>query len=88
MRFEKLTGFPENSAEEAREKLLIEGDRLTSTSSGKSYTFGRLEMISPEVTPEAGVDQYEYDHTKGPACTIAAGAGTFSGITSYQLMGN
>ncbi len=38
--------------------------------------FNLLEMTGPEVTPEAGVDRYEHDHTQGPACAIAAGAGT------------
>jgi len=38
--------------------------------------FNLLEMVSPEVTPEAGVGRYEYDRTQGPACAIAAGAGT------------
>lgn len=38
--------------------------------------FNLLEMASPSVTPEDGVGIYEYDHTQGPACAIAAGAGT------------
>ncbi len=38
--------------------------------------FNLLEMASPNVTPERGVGVYEYDHTQGPACAIAAGAGT------------
>ena len=38
--------------------------------------FNLLEMVSPGVSPEAGVDGYEYDHTQGPACAIACGAGT------------
>lgn len=38
--------------------------------------FNLLEMTSPSVTPEAGVSVYEYDHTQGPACAIACGAGT------------
>ena len=38
--------------------------------------FNLLEMVSPNVTPEHGVDGYEYDRTQGPACAIAAGAGT------------
>ena len=35
-----------------------------------------LEMSSPEVTPDDGIDRYEHDHTQGPACAIACGAGT------------
>jgi hypothetical protein len=38
--------------------------------------FNLLEMISPSVTPERGVGGYEHDRTQGPACAIAAGAGT------------
>ena len=38
--------------------------------------FNMLEMTSPRVTPEQGIDIYEWDHTQGPACAIAAGAGT------------
>jgi hypothetical protein len=38
--------------------------------------FNLLEMASPQVTPEQGVGGYEHDHTQGPACAIAAGAGT------------
>ena len=38
--------------------------------------FNLLEMVSPDVTPEHGVGIYENDRTQGPACAIAAGAGT------------
>jgi hypothetical protein len=38
--------------------------------------FNLLEMASPNAIPEHGVDRYEYDLTQGPACAIAAGAGT------------
>jgi hypothetical protein len=38
--------------------------------------FNLLEMVSPGKTPENGVGIYEDDHTQGPACAIAAGAGT------------
>ncbi len=38
--------------------------------------FNLLEMISPHATPEHGVDIYEDDSTQGPACAVAAGAGT------------
>lgn len=38
--------------------------------------FNLLEMVSPNVTPEQGVGNYEYDRTQGPACAVAAGAGT------------
>jgi hypothetical protein len=38
--------------------------------------FNLLEMASPYVTPEQGVDIYETDYTQGPACAITCGAGT------------
>ena len=38
--------------------------------------FNLLEMVGPSVTPEQGIGRYESDHTQGPACAIAAGAGT------------
>lgn len=38
--------------------------------------FNLLEMISPSVTPEDGIAIYSSDPTQGPACAIAAGAGT------------
>ena len=38
--------------------------------------FNLLEMATPNAIPEDGVGIYEYDHTQGPACAIAAGAGT------------
>ena len=37
--------------------------------------FNLLEMSSPNVTPEQGIAGYEHDHTQGPACAIACGAG-------------
>lgn len=38
--------------------------------------FNLLEMTAPEITPEHGIDRYDTDPTQGPACAIAAGAGT------------
>jgi len=38
--------------------------------------FNLLEMMNPRVTPEQGIGRYESDPTQGPACAIAAGAGT------------
>ncbi|MCP4987624.1 MAG: hypothetical protein GY928_16660 [Colwellia sp.] len=38
--------------------------------------FNLLEMVSPMITPDQGVGIYENDPTQGPACAIAAGAGT------------
>ena len=38
--------------------------------------FNLLEMVNANVTPETGIDQYEFDQTQGPVCAIACGAGT------------
>ncbi len=38
--------------------------------------FNLLEMVGPGVTPEQGVSGYAFDPTQGPACAVAAGAGT------------
>jgi len=38
--------------------------------------FNLLEMPGPSVTPENGISSYEGDITQGPACAVAAGAGT------------
>ena len=38
--------------------------------------FNLLEMVSSFVTPEQGVTRYQWDGTQGPACAMAAGAGT------------
>ncbi len=128
--FERLTGFPEESPQQVRANLTVEGNTLKSFVNGKAWVCGELatpslgelrecvhanefrtgrlnvqeivanvqdlhkdesnagalfqvasqfnllEMVSPSVTPERGVGIYENDHTQGPACAIAAGAGT------------
>ena len=38
--------------------------------------FNLLEMASPDISPEDGVTRYQYDHTQGPACAMAAGPAT------------
>lgn len=38
--------------------------------------FNLLEMISPQVTPEQGIERYATDATQGPACAMACAAGT------------
>ncbi len=38
--------------------------------------FNMLEMVGPDVSPEAGINGYAYDRTQGPACAMACGAGT------------
>ena len=129
MWFESLTGFDEQSPEQVRQHIRIDGDRLISDVNGRAMVYGELEipslaelrqrvqnqrptgtlsvrqcvadvqqlhadathsgalfqvasqfnlleMISPNVTPERGVGVYQYDRTQGPACAVAAGAGT------------
>jgi len=128
--FETLTGFPEESPQQARAHITVDGKVLKSHINGKAMVCGQLEtptlaelrervhasghkegkisvreviadvqqlhtnassagslfqvasqfnlleMVSPGVTPEDGVGIYEHDRTQGPACAIAAGAGT------------
>lgn len=131
MWFERLVGFREETPNQVRSNLRVEGDRLISQVNGQSFQAGRLEavslqtlrdraakfkgtesrkttigervanvqdlhqaaenagalfqvasqfnlleMVGPSVTPERGVDGYEFDRTQGPACAIACGAGT------------
>lgn len=38
--------------------------------------FNLLEMTSPDIAPEDGVVRYAHDHTQGPVCAMACGAGT------------
>lgn len=130
MWFKTLTGFDEQSPEQVRQLLRVEGDEIVSTVNNHRMNCGRLEivslaklrtraasahlpsgrlqlgeivadvqhlhtdtantdalfqvasqfnlleMISPSVTPEDGIGIYEHDRTQGPACAIAAGAGT------------
>ncbi len=33
-------------------------------------------MVSPDITPEYGIDRYESDYAQGSVCAIACGAGT------------
>jgi hypothetical protein len=130
MWFEKLTGFVEDSPEQVRANISVDGAELNSHVNGKRLSCGELEtpslaelrervgsgahnssatsvrevvanvqhlhadevnagslfqvasqfnlleMLSSNVTPERGVGIYENDPTQGPACAIAAGAGT------------
>lgn len=128
--FETLTGFPEESPQQVRENITVDGKTLKSHVNGKilvcgeleiptlaelrervqssgykpgkisvrevvanvqhlhakesnagslfqvASQFNLLEMVSSSLTPERGVGIYENDRTQGPACAIAAGAGT------------
>ena len=38
--------------------------------------FNLLEMVGENITPDDGIEGYEHDHTQGPICAIACGAGT------------
>ncbi|MDX2505738.1 MAG: hypothetical protein QNL62_14855 [Gammaproteobacteria bacterium] len=130
MWFKTLTGFHEESPDQVRENISVNGETLKSHINGREFIcgvleipslaelresvlssgiktrklsvreeiadvqylhideensgslfqvasqFNLLEMVSPDVTPEHGVSNYEYDRTQGPACAVAAGAGT------------
>lgn len=130
MWFKKLVGFHEESPDQVRRNISVDGDQLTSIVNGRTFQMGTLEiptlqnlrnrsnisaitksrlqvrevvgdvqsfhalsisdgavfqaasqfnlleMVSPYVTPESGIDGYESDLTQGPACAIACGAGT------------
>ncbi len=130
MWFETITGFREESPQQVRMNITVDGDVMESHVNGKQMIcgvletpsladlrqrvfsselqdgkisvrevvadvqqlhinelnagalfqvasqFNLLEMVSSSVTPERGVGIYEYDRTQGPACAIAAGAGT------------
>ena len=130
MWFETLTGFTEESPQQVRANLTVDGNALKSRVNGKvlicgeletpslaelrervrsgghnlgkilvrevvadvkqlhadesnadslfqvASQFNLLEMVSPSMTPEHGVGIYENDRTQGPACAVAAGAGT------------
>lgn len=130
MWFEILTGFREESSQQVRKNITVDGNTFTSHVNGKALVCGQLEtptlaelrervhasghkcgkisvrevvanvqhlhtdaanagalfqvasqfnlleMVSPDITPEHGVGIYERDLTQGPACAIAAGAGT------------
>src|SRR5829696_7150314 len=55
---------------------LHQNSELTGSLFQVASQFNLLEMTGPEVTPEDGVTRYQHDRTQGPACAIAAGAGT------------
>ena len=130
MWFKTLTGFHEESPQQVRANITVDGNVLKSHVNGKMWVYGKLEtpslaelrarvrasghkagkisvrelvanvqhlhadewnagslfqvasqfnlleMMSPNITPERGVGIYENDLTQGPACAIAAGAGT------------
>ena len=130
MWFETLTGFSEESPQQVRANIIVDGHALKSRVNGEMLVCGELEtpslgelrkrvhssgyktgetsvreivtnvqhlhtnesnagslfqvasqfnlleMVSPSVTPERGVGIYENDRTQGPACAVAAGAGT------------
>ena len=130
MWFKSLTGFTEESPEQVRSNLELDGQTITSRINGRRMACGQLEtptlgelrqmaldgttdngrltvrevvadtkqlhqesenagsmfqvasqfnlleMISPSISPEKGVGIYENDMTQGPACAVAAGAGT------------
>ena len=82
---ELRASVPANFAKEARTTLrqvvadvrdLYEDPANAGAMFQVASQFNLLEMVSPGVTPEQGVDGYERDFTQGPVSAIAAGAGT------------
>jgi hypothetical protein len=63
---EVVADVKELHADRANEKALFQA----------ASQFNLLEMVSPHVTPEEGIDGYAYDITQGPSCAISCGAGT------------
>ena len=57
-------------------QLLHEDTRAAGALIQVASQFNLLEMVSPDVTPEEGITGYVYDKTQGPACALAAAAGT------------
>jgi len=49
--------------------------------------FNLLEMVGANITPEKGIEIYEYDHTQGPICAICCGAGTIYRNYFVELVG-
>ncbi|WP_417884773.1 hypothetical protein [Zunongwangia sp.] len=130
MWFEQLTGFKEESPENVKKNIEINGSEIVSLVNSRRFSYGKLEvptlyelkkqnknikdyngkiqvteivadvqklhtqiensnalfqaasqfnlleMVSKSVTPEHGIDRYEFDYTQGPACAISCGAGT------------
>ena len=130
MWFEQLTGFKEESPENVKKNIEINGSEFVSLVNSQRFSFGKLEvptlselknqskniieytgkiqvteivadvqklhaqiensnalfqaasqfnlleMVNRCVTPEQGIDRYEFDYTQGPACAISCGAGT------------
>jgi len=48
MWFEKLTGFKEESPENVRKNLKIEGESFISTANNRRFAFGKLEILTLE----------------------------------------
>ncbi|MBT0956677.1 hypothetical protein IV417_04715 [Alphaproteobacteria bacterium KMM 3653] len=75
------TPLPKHGSLTLRESIAdVQSLHLDPANAGASFQaasqFNLLEMIGPEVTPADGIGRYENDHTQGPACAIACGAGT------------
>ncbi len=70
------TGRLKFSEQVANVQLLHENEANTNALFQVASQFNLLEMVNPSITPEQGIDIYEHDYTQGPACAIAAGAGT------------
>lgn len=52
MWFKKLTGFDEESPQNVRAKISIDGESMTSSINGQTFAFGRLEVLTLEQLKE------------------------------------
>lgn len=79
---ERTTQLPTRSAPSSVEEIVADVTKLHCDPSNSAAIFqvasqfNLLEMISPDISPEDGIDIYDCDATQGPACAIACGAGT------------
>lgn len=73
---DRSRGHPRVSVVNGDVRLMHQSPQYAGAMFQVASQFNLLEMIGPLVTPEDGVTRYQYDHTQGPACAIAAGAAT------------
>jgi hypothetical protein len=78
----RVEGVPSGSKKIKLSQIVANVQELHTDPSNKNSMFqaasqfNLLEMVSPHISPESGIDGYDRDLTQGPACAIACGAGT------------
>lgn len=79
---ERISSYKPNNGKISVQEIIADVQHLHTDEENRNALFqvasqfNLLEMVAPTVTPEDGIGDYEHDHTQGPACAIAAGAGT------------